>query len=64
MFRKWFRIECHSIVEDLEGTPIYDEDAGWDSGVVEGIKRGKQAVAGGRVVSHVQLKPRLGRSQK
>lgn len=64
MFRKWFRIEFHSIVEDLEGTSIYDEDADWDSGVVEGIKRGEQAVAGGRVVSHVKLKSPPGRSQK
>jgi hypothetical protein len=26
MFKKWFRIETHSIVEDLSGDPLFDDD--------------------------------------
>jgi len=26
LFNKWFDIECHSIIEDLVGTPIIDDE--------------------------------------
>lgn len=27
LFKQWFTPECHSVVEDTVGTPIYDEDS-------------------------------------
>lgn len=61
MFREWFRSEFHSIVEDLEGTPIEYEDAARDPGLVEGIKRGERAIAEGRVGPHAETQRRLGK---
>ena len=61
MFREWFHIEFHSIVEGLERTPIEDENAAWDPGLVEGIKRGERAIAEGRVGPHAETQRRLGK---
>ena len=27
LFKKWFTVECHTVIEDTDGTHIYDEDA-------------------------------------
>ncbi len=29
VFKHWFTFECHTVLEDTVGTPIYDEDAGY-----------------------------------